>query len=195
MASPGALLALVSLVILAGCAGASNVGITAVPPDLSDSGSHAMKPQFAYKCPPSGCDPGSNDGNLGGAGSITNPGPLPNEGGCNPSIETDCSVAVAPKYRSPQERACNDKGGVFITKQDGTTVCSAGQILNSFIGYDVGCPYVISTYPVLGGGTGIKIVPKPSLIPTLPSTYDSVYGVRINADCGYNIVPRNANAG
>jgi hypothetical protein len=76
-----------------------------VPATRSTGGSAQMRPQFAYHCPLSGCDPGSNDGNLGDGGSITNPGPLPNEGGCNPSIETDCgsSKLVAIQPGTPQQ--------------------------------------------------------------------------------------------
>lgn len=142
---------------------------------------------------------GANDGICGTSGvgldcandpSVAEPGPLPNESACEPWAGDTC-VAVKPRYRSPAERSCNDKGGVFITKPDGTTVCSSDQLLKAFIAYDVGCDYVITTYPSLGGGTGIQIIPKPRLIPRLPSSYDSVWGVQINADCGWNILFKN----
>lgn len=143
-------------------------------------------------------DNGANSGICGTSGvgldcanqpGVTDPGPLASESACEPWAGDTC-VAARPRYLSPNERACTNRGGVFITKQDGSTVCSSDQLLKAFIGYDVGCDYAISTYPG-ANGTGIEIIPKPSLIPRLPSTYDSVYGVQINANCGYNIIFKN----
>lgn len=133
--------------------------------------------------PCSGGDPGGCTAGCQPPGGTS---PCLQTGQCNPTGCQPISSCVGgvPKYRSPEQRACNDAGGVFITMEaadmPSNTICSATAPNNQAVGASVDCLVTISTVPT-GPGTQIGIIVSPwPLSRMLPATYNSVYGVLFN---------------
>ncbi len=194
-----------AILVFAACSGGS---MQSLPQLHASADRHGANYAPAYAC--------TSCGGGGGSGSGTPPGGVPGGGsgggdpGCGPArlivlphggvrpaggTGGSCGgggAVAAGTYRSPEQRACNSRGGVFVTTPSGNTMCSADSGLRSVSYTDVGCLVTIATVPISPSSNQVGINISGAAI--LTQSYNSVYGAQLNSDCSITIFYQNPNS-